>query len=258
MWKHAHASVVGTSHLRHGLSCQDASRAEVIAHKGEDTLLLVCSDGAGSAPLSEEGSRLACELFIRGAAERVALGFSPAAMTSDEATRLCLDIQDGIATRAHALNVTTRELACTLVAAIVSPLGAAFIQVGDGAIVLRDNGSALRLPFWPDSGEYINTTFFVTDRAIADKIQFAVWPSQVREIALLTDGLQMLCLRYQDRSVHQPFFEPLFRSLRAAATGLALHEPLRAFLDSPPVNSRTDDDKTLVLAGRPYLALAPA
>ena len=36
----------------------------------------------------------------------------------------------------------------------------------------------------------------------------------IRDIGLFTDGLQMLCLKYAERAVHEPFFMPMFRSLR--------------------------------------------
>jgi hypothetical protein len=72
----------------------------------------------------------------------------------------------------------------------------------------------------------------------------------VDELALFTDGLQMLALHFASRSAHRPFFEPLFTTLREAANPEALGGPLREFLDSPAVNERTEDDKTLVLAIR--------
>ena len=71
-------------------------------------------------------------------------------------------------------------------------------------------------------------------------------------MALLTDGLQGLALRFASREAHGPFFEPMFARLRREARrGLdGLHGELARFLDSPAVNQRTDDDKTLVLATR--------
>ena len=43
-------------------------------------------------------------------------------------------------------------------------------------------------------------------------------------------------------------YDPMFASLRQAASPEELEGPLRQFLDSRPVNDRTDDDKTLMLA----------
>ena len=102
--------------------------------------------------------------------------------------------------------------------------------------------------FWPQVGEYANTTWFVTSADFEQMLQ--VRGEAVDEVALFTDGLQMMALHFATRSVHRPFFEPLFAALRGAAQPEDLVVPLRAFLDSPAVNERTDDDKTLVLAVR--------
>ena len=52
------------------------------------------------------------------------------------------------------------------------------------------------------------------------------------------------------RRPHAGFFAPLFSPLQTAERPDALVAPLRAFLESPRVCERTDDDKTLVLASR--------
>ncbi len=128
---------------------------------------------------------------------------------------------------------------------------AAFFQIGDGAIVYRGRDGAYVPALWPQSGEYANCTCFVTDEDAAERVQ-TVAAEDVHEVALLTDGLQRLALRLSTREAHGPFFEPMFARLRgetrAGTEGLL--EELRAFLGSAPVNQRTDDDKTLVLATR--------
>jgi len=51
----------------------------------------------------------------------------------------------------------------------------------------------------------------------------------------------------------------MFSRLRGEAEPERLLGELRAFLESPPVNQRTDDDKTLVLATRlPAAAIGEA
>ena len=57
-WRFAHASVVGSSHLRNGTPCQDASACEYVAEAGGAALVAVVSDGAGSAPYSQFASQL--------------------------------------------------------------------------------------------------------------------------------------------------------------------------------------------------------
>jgi hypothetical protein len=145
-------------------------------------------------------------------------------------------------------NVAPRELACTLLLAVLGPNNSAFAQIGDGVIVAGENDLLSHI-FWPSSGEYQNTTFFLCEDKYAENLRVEIRPP-VQEAALLTDGLQMLALKYADQTVHAPFFAPMFNALRAADDFGALAGPLRAFLDSPQVNARTDDDKTLILATR--------
>src|SRR5437870_12237754 len=64
-WRYAVASVAGTSHLVRNLPCQDSSRCAILrGAAGEEWLVAVVSDGAGSAPRSGDGSRVACETVL--------------------------------------------------------------------------------------------------------------------------------------------------------------------------------------------------
>jgi hypothetical protein len=95
-------------------------------------------------------------------------------------------------------------------------------------------------------------TYFITDDDWVKHLHFAVRDAHLDDIALMTDGLQRLALRFESCSAHEPFFAPMFQALAAAPSGFAsaLEPPLIAFLGSEAVNARTDDDKTLILATR--------
>jgi hypothetical protein len=133
--------------------------------------------------------------------------------------------------------------------AVIGPLSAAFSQIGDGAIVI-DGPDGYEFVFWPDSGEYANTTRFLADVGHAEHIRCYCITRSIQDLAVLTDGLQMLALNYAETRVHDPFFKPMFEVLRSAPSGETLKAALDAFLDSERVNQRTDDDKTLLLATR--------
>jgi hypothetical protein len=64
--------------------------------------------------------------------------------------------------------------------------------------------------------------------------------------------LQRLALVYESKSAHNPFFLPMFSVLRKTAPDNldSLSDQLAKFLNSPEVNERTDDDKSLILATR--------
>jgi serine/threonine protein phosphatase PrpC len=248
MWRYLAASVQGASHQRTETPCQDYSIA-IELHEGR-LLLLVCSDGAGSATRSEIGSMLACRTLVSEVAEFARLGGTIDSITRETAEDWLLAIQTKLEIEAGVLGAVSRDLACTLVAAVVAPDAAAFIQVGDGAAVVAAGDNAYRVVFWPEQGEYANTTYFVTGADAMERLRIDVYSERLDRVALFTDGLQHVALRYESRTPHEPFFAPMFARLRSEERWESLSDSLRSFLASEAVSKRTDDDCTLVLACR--------
>ena len=140
--------------------------------------------------------------------------------------------------------------AATLLALIDTPDGGAALQIGDGVIVVGGEGG-WRWVFWPERGEYANTTRFLTDDDAADRIRVAEFASGPTDIAIMTDGLQSLALDYAGESVHEPFFRGMFQPLHGSSGSgelPALSVSLEEFLSSDRVRLRTDDDVSLILA----------
>jgi hypothetical protein len=121
---------------------------------------------------------------------------------------------------------SVRDLACTLLVAIIGEGQAAFAQIGDGAVVI-DNGSSYEPVFWPQSGEYANVTFFLTDESAPSMFLFSRVERRVDEVALFTGGLQLLALDYGKRTAHAPFFATVFRQLRNSPTADNLLVPMQ-------------------------------
>lgn len=253
-WRAVAVSVPGTSHTARGEPCADASDyRQFPLGSGSSLLVLVVADGAGSAALGGLGAKLACDSVLGSAKAWADSGRPVSALTAADARDWVSEARAKIEMMAGAAvdpPRTARDYACTLLFAVIGDDVGAFAQVGDGAIVRR-SGGALVPVFWPDSGEYANCTYFVTDQDCDSRIRFDSRDA-VDAVALFTDGLQALALHYATRSAHAPFFGPMFQRLdRTASSGLdELNEALREFLDSAAVNSRTDDDKTIVLAAR--------
>lgn len=214
--------------------------------------MLACADGAGSAAHSERGANLACKHFVHTARTALETGRPENLFREEIILGWYREVRSALAEEAIRLETTPRQLACTLLTAIIGENGSVFAQVGDGAIVVRDEAELVPV-FWPQAGDYINTTNFVSDSNFETAFQFAQ-RGRINEISLLTDGLQMLALNFSTRMAHAPFFEPMLAALRASQNADDLFVPLRAFLDSPAVNGRTDDDKTLLLAMRTSFA----
>lgn len=221
--------------------------------------MLITSDGAGSASHSDVGSHLACKELL----DSIRLYFADGNRVSDLTRGVVLgwleNATAAIAQAAERAEADVRQYACTLLAALISPSHAAYLQVGDGAIVVRSDSDGWAYVFWPQHGEYINTTVFITDPAALKKFEFEVARSSIHEVATFTDGIESLVLQYATQTVHGPFFDMIFDPVRKrlnAGLDEELSEQLKAYLASEKICSRTDDDKTLLIASR--LAKAPS
>jgi hypothetical protein len=245
VWKLLRASVPGSSHAKSGTQCQDAHAGTAAKPRGEHFLVVACADGAGSAERSEEGATAATAGFVSAAC---AVLEAQAPVTRESILECFRAARRAVEERAAQLQIPTRELACTLLGAIVGEQLALFGQIGDGLIVVRGNDEYLPV-FWPRSGDYLNESDFLTDESFEKEVQLTE-RTPPREVALSTDGLQMLMANLSARTIHQGFFRPIFSQLRNAQQADELLAPLRAFLSSAAVNERTDDDKTLLLAIR--------
>ncbi len=179
--------------------------------------------------------------------------------------------------------LTARDYASTLLAAVVGEDRAAFFQVGDGAMVIDAAApdAGYECVFWPQHEEYENITFFAAEPDASEHLLCTVIERRIGELAMFSDGLQRLALDFAGQRPHLPFFRSILSPLRegrlapwrdrppavrggppafpgglfpevasGGAAGDALSGALAAFLDSPRVNARTEDDKTLVLAVR--------
>lgn len=249
MWKVLSGSATGTSHQKRHEACQDRCLGQVTQTKASTALIIVCADGAGSAEYATIGSESVCARIMHLVKAALEEGLVVQEIDLERVRGWCDEVRGMLIAEAASRQTSLREFASTFLLGIVGESCAAFSQIGDGAIVIRE-GEAYRTVFWPQSGEYASTTNFVTDERYADRLEFCSLGVAVDELAVFTDGLQMLALNYADRSVHAPFFVPMFKVLREVAVADELQEPLRAFLTSDAVNERTDDDKTLILATR--------
>jgi hypothetical protein len=249
MWKLLFQSVQGTSHRRRHEPCQDRCRVRLRHTQQGAVLVLACADGAGSARLADLGAQQACRSILNVVLDDLSEGLTVRAVERDTVLAWHLHVRRELQALADAQQVVLQDLACTLLLAVVGETAAVFSQIGDGAIVTLA-GDRYEPVFWPQRGEYANTTNFVTDADWLDLLAVSVQPVRVPELALFTDGLQMLALNFAGRTVHAPFFAPMFQRLRAARPGEGLPQALRQFLSSEAVNSRSDDDKTLILATR--------
>jgi hypothetical protein len=221
----------------------------VLGEDGSRALVACVADGAGSAKHSELGSSIACNSMIENATKffETKGGFED--LQQQHILEWCEDARTRILDAATLHDCRTRDFATTLCVAIMGPTTSYFVQIGDGAIILG-NDTLYGVVFWPQSGEYANSTNFLTSDEYEQQLEFLATPSKCSKLALMTDGIERIALRFDSQTPHTPFFDPLFRALRSTADVDSLNEGLRGFLNSNSVQLRSDDDKTLVLATR--------
>jgi hypothetical protein len=252
-WRVAMASSIGQSHVATAQPCQDAHfHLEAEDVDGRPVMVLTAADGAGSAALAELGATLACETFARLVEAYVGKGGRVAAIERPLVERWITGLVYRIELDAKRAGARMQDYSCTLLAAVVADRSAVFVQIGDGAMVVS-NGTGWRHVFWPQHGEFANTTNFVTSERAVPEMEFMRLDEAVQEVAVFTDGIENLVLQKANRAAHAPFFDNMFppvRKSQASGVDVGLSHALDKYLSSPTITNRTDDDKTLILASR--------
>lgn len=240
-WHAIAVSVAGSGHRAHGLPCQDASDVAVLP---DGTLVAAVADGAGSAPRSGEGARLAVGTAVHAlwdALDRPVPRDVPTALA--DAFR---EARDVVAEVAAAAGHPARDYATTLLVAVATGDALHVAQTGDGMIVARDAEGRIHAATTPQNGEYANETFFVTMPG-SDGPRYQATLPPAAGLALTTDGLLPIAVDLATMTPHAPFFAPLLAYAAADPDGAARGD-LADFLAADRVAGRVDDDLTLVLA----------
>jgi hypothetical protein len=251
-WCWAAARAIGTAHLESGTPCQDAFAVQALRlASGSEVLVASLADGAGSAERADAGARLATSLCVEVVAEALAHG---AADVKDPAALLRFAAEQArlaVAALAGHEEQDVADFASTLLVALLHAEGGAIGQIGDGAIVARNGGGAWQPILWPDHGEYVNTTRFLTDPDGLDHLRVEEVHGCVESVCLFSEGIERLVLDLGTRTAHAPFFEAIFKRLGddpQPGHAARISRELTAFLGSEAVNSRTDDDKSILCA----------
>lgn len=246
-WRVVGASVCGSSHVRNSQLCQDAHHWQMLP---DNILVAAAADGAGSASLGKVGAMVAVESAIENISKKQ---INQNILASDNSARTLLSeailaAKTAVEEEAIASNRPPKDLATTLIVVVATPNVAVVAQIGDGVAVAKDSIGNLRALTVPDNGEYVNETSFLTSPTALDSVQVNVWRQGITNIAILTDGLQMLAINMALGSPHKPFFLPLFDFVGNAQELKGAKEQLVKFLRSEKITQRTDDDLTLIIA----------
>jgi uncharacterized protein YerC len=246
-WNVAAASVQGTSHIKRSQPCQDACYWVVL---DDNVLIAAVADGAGSVSMSEVGSTLAVQTAVEEIQERAERlkTLKNQEDWSDFFQDICHLTLNVLEAEANFLQVDKRELSTTLILVVATPNLIATAQIGDGAVVMRDALDKITGLTNPNVEEFLEFTTFLTSPKALDSIQIGFWEGQVTQLAMFSDGLQLLALKMPEGKPHEPFFVPLFQAIAQEPDMDEMNKGLTKFLVSDRVTSKADDDLTLLIA----------
>ena len=184
-WHPQSAEAIGRLHIRKSLPCQD--KTCTMQRNGVTAIAL--ADGAGSEVLSGEGAACAAETVCR----LLTNSFDTLYQTETPylMKKLLIDnLLKALEERAESLNVTIKQLPCTLLAVAVRGNDYLMFHLGDGVIAYRKEGKML-VASHPYNGEYANTTVFLTSpQAIRYAKVFKGTQEKLEGFLLMSDGCE--------------------------------------------------------------------
>ena len=202
LWRQSAASVRGKLHAHRALWREDWF---ALGNVGNWSIAIV-SDGAGSAPLSRVGSRLACERAMESlraslsqietlSADQTQLQQTDLpqlrAALIQAATNALQNLKDEAETRGKPLTAFAATLLILVRRAWNDGNLCASLQVGDGAIAL-DCASGLKMLGEADHGQHSSETRFLTtggvEASLAGRVKFSL-PTDLRATLIVSDGV---------------------------------------------------------------------
>lgn len=212
------ASKRGRSHEHNGTQRDDHYDVRFY----DDWFISIVADGAGSAPLSSLGSKIACETAGNIIAEALAdLDKKQSVVdaideysknnTNAEAKKklktqvykiivtAAYEAHKAIAMEAKSKGEELKLYHTTLLITICRKINQGYFvggfQIGDGISAILKKGEPVKLLGWPDSGEYAGQTNFITDARIfktAEALMERIYVEYIQDfdaIYSMTDGI---------------------------------------------------------------------
>ncbi|MFN8303560.1 MAG: PP2C family serine/threonine-protein phosphatase [Saprospiraceae bacterium] len=181
-WKIAGSSVIGLSHIKNNIPCQD----HISILDNDDCFCISLADGAGSAKFAELGASIVtsktCELILQY--------FDKFFLDEAKEVRekIIHVLRTNLGMQAKVKEAVKRDFASTLL--FVAVKGENFIagHIGDG-IIGYVKGNELITLSPPENGEYINETYFVTSNNYQRNLRlFKGEVQNINGFVLMSDG----------------------------------------------------------------------
>ena len=246
-------SVVGPSHVQRSVPCQDAAAFEVLPF---GLAVLAVADGAGSAQCSDIGAQTAVKAVVDNLASEMSQASMSEANLHAVVSVLAGRARSAVEQKSQELGCALRDLASTLVVAILREDSIVVAHIGDGGVVIKTAGG-LNVISPPEESEYANETTFLTGENWQKSLRLSSLASGVQGAAVFTDGCQRAALLREGDGwiAGERFLGELFSYADEIADPQEGTQDLMGLLRSAKVCENCDDDKTLLLAVRKLRAL---
>lgn len=253
-WKHIKASILGKKNKARGLPCQDAMHVEI----NDAWSLAVVADGAGSASMSELGSREVCEFTSKYLKDEVLEAKIP--LSAEKMKNCFLACHNHMKDYAQRRGYSLTSLSTTLIVAILYQNKLFIAHTGDGiAGVRKASTSKWEMAMNPHKGEYANETVFITMNIVAESPDSYIEIREYEEheidaFFLGSDGCEAATLERDTKEKgrkmkpYPNFFNPILKKLSDSPSTSDLDHMWSEFLrEGTEVLYEEDDDKTLIM-----------
>jgi serine/threonine protein phosphatase PrpC len=247
-WSYAYASCIGTSHLKLGSRKDDVCRATVSSAYSNIFIGIIC-DGAGSAKWGGAGAWITASAIYRNCH---AYFNNERSFPDDRIIWNWIDeARDKIFRVSTSRSAQLNDFATTLILTMSDGNNSLVAHIGDGGVVIQsEETKEWQCLSFPEHGEYASTTRFITEDETPD-LRINRIDSCISSLFLFSDGIERLALDFKTREPFSPFFNQMVQPLQInSGCGHLnnLSKSLKNYLNSDTINSRTDDDKSLIIA----------
>ena len=277
-WLVAHTSEIGKSHLisKPPIPCQDNHAVKNLQNGWG---IAISCDGAGSAKLSHKGSKFISEealnlfesIIIKN--NWIQKNELPKKENWELLARKALKkLRYDLEQLAKFENVDSKDLACTIIVVIYSPIGLLTTHIGDGRAGYRNQENIWKPIISPHKGDEANQTIFITSDPWLNE-NFVMSGLKVPESNVINDSPSAFTLMSDGCETHSfemgyfdkekqkfveqnnpypKFFEPLIHTLlnmkKEGLTGEEINQKWSGFVNAGTDKLKNEpDDKTLII-----------